>query len=83
MGNTGRVRRIPEGDEAPRPVPAPVSPPAPPPRRDSGLLAQLRGKLAGLSPDTDDLLLALILYLMYRESGDEELLLILGAMLFL
>ena len=33
--------------------------------------------------ETEDLLLMLILYLMYRESGDKELLIVLGAMLLL
>lgn len=33
--------------------------------------------------ETEDLLLMLILYLMYRESGDRELLIVLGAMLLL
>ena len=31
--------------------------------------------------ETDDLLMALILYLMYRESGDTDLLIMLGVML--
>ena len=45
----------------------------------------LRGVLpspAG-APETEDILLLLILLLLYRESGDTELLMILGAMLFL
>ena len=33
--------------------------------------------------ETEDLLLLLILYLLYRESGDEELLILLGAMFLL
>lgn len=33
--------------------------------------------------ETEDLLLILILYLMYRESGDKELLIIMGAMYLL
>ena len=33
--------------------------------------------------ETQDLLLILILYLMYRESGDKELLIIMGAMYLL
>ena len=37
-------------------------------------------KLEGIDFETDDLLMALILYLMYRESGDKELLVMLGAM---
>ena len=33
--------------------------------------------------ETDDIILLLILYLMYRESGDSELLIIMGAMFLL
>ena len=33
--------------------------------------------------DNDDIILLLILYLMYRESGDSELLVIMGAMFLL
>lgn len=33
--------------------------------------------------ETEDLILLLILYLMYRESGDSELLIIMGAMFLL
>jgi len=57
----------------------PASPPG-------GLGAELGHLLGGLKKpewETEDLLLALILYLAYRESGDKELLIILGAMLFL
>ena len=39
------------------------------------------GSLSGLL--LPDLLLILVLYLLYRESGDKELLFILGGMLFL
>ena len=66
----------------------------PPPARGGGLdslfpenISGLLGKLVpgalreGL--ELEDLLLMLILYLMYRESGDKELLIVLGAMLFL
>ena len=52
----------------------------------SGLPSSLEALLSRLLPDsleTEDLLLMLILYLMYRESGDWELLIIMGAMLFL
>ncbi len=38
-----------------------------------------RTEVAGM--ETDDLLLALILYLMYRESGDTDLLIMLGVIL--
>ena len=44
----------------------------------SGDLPQKLGDL-----ETEDLLLILILYLMYRESGDKELLIIMGAMYLL
>ena len=44
-------------------------------------LGDLPKKLGEL--ETEDLLLILILYLMYRESGDKELLIIMGAMYLL
>ena len=48
----------------------------------SGGLGQLiSGSLAGL--ETEDIILLLILYLMYRESGDSELLIMMGAMFLL
>ena len=64
-------------------------PPPPPPRPRPGRgpfpgFADL-GRIPGRMRDfeTEDLLLVLILYLLYRESGDEELLVILGAMFLL
>lgn len=63
-----------------------------PPRREkpSGPLYDLRGSLDGvlskLDPgrlETEDLLILAVLYLLYRESGDTELLIALGAFLFL
>lgn len=41
----------------------------------------LPSRLQGL--ETEDLMLLLILYLMYRESGDKEILIIMGAMFLL
>ena len=42
------------------------------------------GKLSSIGElETEDIILLLILYLMYRESGDSELLIILGAMFLL
>ena len=42
------------------------------------------GKLGSIGEvETEDIILLLILYLMYRESGDSELLIILGAMFLL
>ena len=44
-------------------------------------LSGILKKIEAVGMETDDLLLALILYLMYRESGDKDLLILLGAML--
>ena len=72
--------------------------PAPSPRRNhtgpfggmgvQNILSQLgrllpggAGKMAAL--ETEDIILLLILYLMYRESGDSELLMMMGAMFLL
>ncbi len=49
----------------------------------SGELGKLFGKLGSFSLETEDLLLIAVLYLMYRESGDKELLIMIGALLFL
>ena len=48
-----------------------------------GGLQQLLQKFSLADLESEDLLLILVLYLMYRESGDKELLFILGGMLFL
>ena len=47
------------------------------------LLGGLGDKLNPSNFETEDILLMMILYLMYRESGDLELLIILGAMVLL
>lgn len=62
------------------------TPQASPPSPKSGLsgeLGKLLGKLGSLSLETEDLLLIAVLYLMYRESGDKELLIMIGALLFI
>ena len=90
-GNTGRMVRVEEGP--------PLAPEHPPeasrgperhsrpsgPPRTSPLPRQLQRLLSGSLGDleTEDLLLLLILYLLYRESGDQDWLVTLGAMLFL
>ena len=92
-GNSGRVERV---GERPRPAepgpPKAASPPVrpaprrpPPPRGMPGPLRALERFLPGEREplESDDLILLLILYLMYRESGDTELLLILGGLLIL
>lgn len=78
-GNTGRVVRMPEAGDL-RPPPPSFSPPPPPPRpgpqpRDP--LSRLFSSLGEL--ESGDLLMLLILFLLYRESGDTELLLIMAA----
>lgn len=50
------------------------------PRRGFDLGGILK-KIEAAGMETDDLLMALILFLMYRESGDTDLLILLGVML--
>ncbi len=80
------------GTRASQPPPESDAPPAPrredgAPRRQpdklSGAVGALMKRLETLSSgmETDDLVMALILYLMYRESGDKDLLIMLGAIL--
>lgn len=72
---------------APKPPQRPPQP-RPTPQKGGGLLSGLEG-LKKLIPgkaeelETEDIILLLILYLMYRESGDSELLMIMGAMFLL
>ena len=93
-GNTGRVRPLAEEPvRQPDPPPPPPEAPSLPPRQPGAganplaelLPRQLHRMLSGSLRDleTEDLLLMLILYLLYRESGDPEWLLTLAAMVFL
>lgn len=98
-GNSGRVERvdeppvsarIPQPTPAPHPSPRTLSAPPPgerrPPSPLSGLSGELGRLLSKLSPmrlETEDLLLILILYLLYRESGDEDFLFMIAGLLFL
>ena len=72
-------------EEIPQPSqPAKAGPPSTPPKQTDPLndvVGGLLHKLESIDMETDDLILALILYLMYRESGDKDLLIMLGAML--
>lgn len=83
-GNSGAVERVydrpPQKAQSAVPVPKNV-PPRPATPLMSGALGKIPEKLGEL--ETEDLLLALILYLMYRESGDRELLIIMGALFLL
>lgn len=88
-----RPRRSPPPPPRPETPPQrparPPHPPQPPPDRRppagglGGILDGILGRLDIANWETEDLLLMLVLYLMYRESGDSELLIILAAMLFL
>lgn len=85
-GNSGRFRWIESGAQPGRPQPpAPLpqrpppgrpGPPPPQPRPGFSLLPKLIGEL-----ETEDLLLLLLCYLFYRESGDSDWLITLGALL--
>ena len=75
QGNSGLVCRE-EERAAPPPRPPLPGPPPPPPALP--FLGRLEGLLGAL--ETEDLLLMAILYLLYRESGDSEWLLILAAL---
>lgn len=44
------------------------------------LFSLISGSAQSIKPESEDIILMLILYLMYKESGDSELLIILGAM---
>ena len=86
QGNSGQVERMPYAPHAefrPRPSMPPAAKQKPPPGTTGGGLQQLLQKFSLADLESEDLLLILVLYLLYRESGDKELLFILGGMLFL
>ena len=85
---TGRMEHVPEPDffemsEEPSKTDGRAEYRKPP--RASGILDVLGGLLNRAKrsvPETEDLILIAVLYLMYRESGDIEFLLIAGILLF-
>ena len=87
QGNTGRVERREDFPPAAAPPQAQRRPPAPPqPRPLAGLQGMLGGLLERIGPgrlETEDLMLALLFYLLYRESGDMEFLYLAGGVLLL
>ena len=99
QGNTGRVQRIPEPQRAQSAPPVlqreqksgpEVRPPQtkkpPPGPSGGGIQGPIQTFLRRFSPgqlDQEDILLLLILYLLYRESGNREFLIMLGAFLVL
>lgn len=94
QGNSGKVERIHDTPQQPqkqqqnsRPAMVPANRPKPPSTQVDGGLANtfqnLLQKFSFADMETEDLLLILILYLMYKESGDKELLFILGGLFLL
>ena len=82
---TGRTERVPEPEETLLPASPPGARAGRPPARP-GMPGGLDGLLKRFnfsSLETEDLLLIGVFYLLYRESGDVEFLLMAGAMLFL
>lgn len=76
----------PPGPEKPPPPPGPNGPPPPSGSKPGGLTGLLEGLLSRLDPaklETEDLILAGIFYLLYRETGDAEFLYLAGGILFL
>lgn len=82
-GNSGSFVRMNEGGSKAEHLPSPSETgarggPAFPERLLKSILPEKLGEL-----ESEDLILLLILYLMYKESGDTELLIIMGAMFLL
>lgn len=87
-GNTGRREHFPEPE--PELQSALAQPREKPPRHNSGRggsqsfdFSKLLSRFSLSNLEQEDLLLMLVVYLLYRESGDTELLITLGALLFL
>ena len=86
-GNGAKPERVAEPQNQNRQPPK--MPAHRPPNKPVNQMPLLGGSLSRLIPEklgeleTEDLLLILILYLMYRESGDKDLLIIMGAMYLL
>ena len=92
QGNTGKVRRIDESSYEPKEVPEKQKEPfrsTPPAQSPGNAFESIMKRIEKIVPgtkgplDNEDIILLLILYLMYRESGDSELLIIMGAMFLL
>lgn len=81
MGSQPMLQMRKPPQKPPVPHPKQKQPPNPFSALGSGLGGML-SKIGIADFEAEDWILLLILYLMYRESGDEELLFMLGAMLF-
>ena len=85
QGNTGKVQRIDESSLGKKEPFRAVPPPQSPGRAAESIAKRIEKLVPGIKEplDNEDIILLLILYLMYRESGDSELLIIMGAMFLL
>ena len=85
QGNSGKVQRVHECEkpksEKPKDLPSRKTPPLKSLDKASPVSSLLPKGLPEL--ETEDLILLLVLYLMYRKSGDSDLLIMMGAMFFL
>lgn len=91
----GVYDRVPQGETAPSPPPAgPGSPPSPPPppagptsspgpAPERQFLNRLLGKLHLGDVDAGDLLLLMILFFLFQQEADEEILIAIGLLLIL
>lgn len=74
----------PQVPQSPPPAPPPQRPPEPKPPPDaSRFVSDLLARLRLQDVDTGDLLLLAILFLLFREKADEEVLIALGLLLIL
>lgn len=84
QGNTGRVERR---EDSPSPAAPPPQarrrPPAEPASELHGVLGSLLERIGPGRLETEDLMLGLLFYLLYRESGDIEFLYLAGGILLL
>lgn len=90
-GNTGRYVHVPDRSgqqDRPTQPPAPKAEPQPtkkmpPPNHFGSGFQNLLSNIFAQGFETEDLLLFAVLFLMYRETGDKELLIIMGGMFLL
>ena len=86
-GSDGGYTRVAQSDppphSAPPPPPGPRDPPPPGRAPEMDLLNRLLGRLHLGDLDSGDLLTLLLLFLLFREGADEELLIALGLLLIL
>ncbi len=85
QGNSGKVQRIREQEQPKQEKPKSVPPRKPPPLKKLNNPSPISALLPKGLPEleTEDLILLLMLYLMYRKSGDSDLLIMMGAMFLL